>query len=83
MIIPTKVQSKPLFGSGVEKTIPYILSDDFVFRAKDNGILEKIDEKEEIAVVAYENGKKDVIDLSETLAKNSNGGLRKAHIKFL
>jgi len=75
-IIPVAVQNKPLFGSGVEKTLPYILSDDFVFKAKDKGIVEKVDTKNEMAILKYSDGKKDIIDLSESLAKNSNGGLR-------
>lgn len=82
-IIPTTKQSKPLFGSGVEKTVAYILSDDFVFRAKDDGVVESIDEEHEVVIIKYKNGKKDVIDLSETLAKNSNGGFYLANRKEL
>lgn len=82
-IIPTTKQSKPLFGSGVEKTVAYILNDDFVFRAKEDGVLESIDEENEIAIVKYKSGKKDVIDLSESLAKNSNGGFYLANRKEL
>jgi hypothetical protein len=82
-IIPTTKQSKPLFGSGVEKTVAYILSDDFVFRAKDDGVVESIDEENEVAIISYKNGKRDVIDLSETLAKNSNGGFYLANKKEL
>jgi hypothetical protein len=73
-IIPTRKQSKPLFGSGVEKTIAHILSDDFVFRAKEDGVVESINEEDEFAVVRYKSGNKDIIDLSEVMSKNSNGG---------
>lgn len=72
--IPTTKQTKPLFGSGVEKTLPYILSDTFVFKAKKNGYIESIDEKNEIAILRYNDGTSDIIDLSESLAKNSGGG---------
>jgi RNA polymerase Rpb2, domain 6 len=58
----------------VEKTVAYMLSDDFVFRAKEDGRVESIDEANQIAIVSYKNGKKDVIDLSESMSKNSNGG---------
>lgn len=74
----------PLFGNGVEKTLPYILSDDFVFKAKNDGVVEKIDKKNELVILKYNDGNKDIIDISENLAKNSNGGLTyKAHFKSL
>jgi RNA polymerase Rpb2, domain 6 len=82
-IIPTTKQSKPLFGSGVEKTVAYILNDDFVFRAKQDGTVQSIDEENEIAVIKYKDGTMDVIDLSENLAKNSNGGFYLANKKEL
>ena len=74
-IIPVEVQNKPLVRSGVEKTLPYIIGNDFIFVAKDDGVVEKIDNVNEFAVLSYKNGKKDVIDLSTVQAKNSNGGL--------
>lgn len=82
-IIPTKVQSRPLFGTGVDRTIPYIISDDFVFAAKKPGILEKIDKKNEIAILKYDDGTSDIIDLSEIVSKNSNGGFFLANSKQL
>lgn len=72
--IPIQGQTKPLFGTGVDRTLPYIISDDFVFAAKKPGILEKIDKKNEIAILKYDDGTSDVIDLSEIISKNSNGG---------
>ncbi|QXN70108.1 putative RNA polymerase beta subunit [Bacillus phage vB_BspM_Internexus] len=47
-----------------------------MFRAKKDGVLESIDEEHELAVVRYNDGKKDVIDLSEHMSKNSNGGFK-------
>lgn len=73
-IISTAKQDKVLFGSGVEKTIPYILGDDFVNNAKKDGVVESINSEEELAVLKYNDGSKEVIDLSTNLAKNSNGG---------
>jgi hypothetical protein len=73
-IIPTKIQNKPLFGSGIEKTLPYILGSDFVFKAKDDGIVELIDENYELMIIKYKDGSKEAIDLSPVQAKNSNGG---------
>jgi hypothetical protein len=73
-IINTDKQDKLLVGSGVEKTMPQVLNDDFVFKAKDSGKVEKIDEKNQLMIVKYDNGEKDLIDLSPVLGKNSNSG---------
>ena len=73
-IVPVKVQTKPLFGSGVERTIAHLLSDDFVFRSKKAGMVEKVDDELQVAILKYDDGTKDYIDLSEKLNKNSNGG---------
>ena len=82
-VIPVNNQSKPLFGTGVDRTLPYIISDDFVFAAKKPGIIEKIDKKNEMVILKYDDNTKDIIDLSEILAKNSNGGFYQANKKEL
>lgn len=73
-LIPVKKTSRALVGSGVEKTLPYLLGDDFIFKAKEDGIVEKIDLENKLAILKYKNGKKDVIDLTPEMSKNSNGG---------
>lgn len=82
-IIPTKIQSTPLFGTGMDKSISKLISDDFVFNAPKDGILEKIDNANEIAVLKYKDGTKDIIDLSEIVSKNSNGGFFQSNKKTL
>jgi len=82
-VIPVAKQNKLLFGSGVEKTIPYILGDDFVAKAKKDGMVESIDEKNHIAILKYNDGTKDIVDISRQLAKNGNGGLDTVHVKPL
>jgi len=72
--MPVVKTHKQLIGSGVNKTMAFMISDDFVFKAKDAGIIEKIDDENGLAILAYKNGSKDAIDLSETLVKNSNSG---------
>jgi hypothetical protein len=72
--VPTVKQTKPLFGSGVEKSLPYMLSTDFVYVSKTSGKIEKIDKEEEVAIVKYDDGTSDIIDLSSKQSKNSNGG---------
>jgi DNA-directed RNA polymerase beta subunit len=83
-IIPTEKQSRPLFGSGIEKTLAYAISDDFAFKAKKSGVVKQIDTEKELMILSYDDGTEDVVDLSAVQAKNSNGGLTyKVHNKSL
>lgn len=82
-IISIKKQSKPLIGSGIEKTVPYMISDEFAFKAKEDGIIEKIDTINKVAILKYKSGKEDLIDLDVVETNNANGGLIKVHVKYL
>jgi len=72
--VPTEKQSRPLYGSGIERTLPYTLSSDFVSIAEQDGVVEKVDTKNELVIIRYKDGTTDVIDISERISKNSNGG---------
>jgi hypothetical protein len=72
--LPVETTHKQLIGSGVNKTMAFMISDDFVFKAKEDGIIEKIDLDNKLALLTYTNGRKDAINLAETLVKNSNSG---------
>ena len=76
-IVSIKDQDPPLIGSGVEKTVPYMISDEFAFKAKEDGKVESIDYKNEVAILKYKSGKTDLVDLSTYECCNSNGGLNK------
>jgi len=73
-LIPTARQNKPLFGSGVDKSIAYVIGDDFAFKAKQPGKVLKIDEEKQLMLIQYKDGTSDVVDLSPVQAKNGNGG---------
>lgn len=73
-IVSIKDQTPPLMGSGIEKTAPYMISDEFAFKAKEDGIIEKIDNINKIAIIKYKSGKQDLIDLGVVETNNSNGG---------
>lgn len=73
-VLEIEDSDKPLFGSGVESTIPYLLSDVFVFKSKQNGKIEKIDTEHNIVILRYEDGTTDVINLNSHMNKNSNSG---------
>ena len=66
-------ESDPLLvTSGADEVMPYLTTDKFAFKAKDNGIIKDI--TNEYIIVEYQNGKCDYINLKETIEKNSDGG---------
>jgi hypothetical protein len=73
-IIPTVETDAPLIGTGVEKTIPYLLGSDFIYVAKEDGKIKEIDTKHKLMVISYKDGSEDVISLGENISKNSQGG---------
>lgn len=72
--MPIKSSSKQLIGSGMNKTLAFMISDDFAFKAKKDGVITKLDRKNGLAILTYDDGTKDAIDLSDKLDKNSNMG---------
>lgn len=72
--MPIETASKQLIGSGMNKTLAYMISDDFCFKAKKPGIVEKIDTVNKVAILKYDDGTKDAIDLDTKLNKNSGMG---------
>lgn len=61
-----------LIGNGVEKTLPYHLSSEFVVNAEDDG--EVVDASKDWIVIKYKNGKYRTIDLSLSINKNAASG---------
>lgn len=72
--MPIKSSSKQLIGSGMNKTLAFMISDDFAFKAKKDGIVTKIDSENKLALLTYDDGTKDAVDLSTKLDKNSGMG---------
>ena len=61
-----------LISCGADEALPYMITDTFAFKAKDNGkIIEKTDR---YLVIQYDNGASDFVSLENTVKKNSNGG---------
>lgn len=68
------VESDPLLvTNGTDQAIPYMTIDKFAFKAKSEGKIKEI-KPDEYIIVEYKNGKKDYINLKETVEKNSDGG---------
>ena len=72
--MPVESSSKQLLGSGLNKTLAFMISDDFCFKAKNNGIIKSIDDENKLALLSYDDGTNDAIDLNEIIVKNSNSG---------
>jgi hypothetical protein len=73
-VIPVKKTDKLLIGNGSEKALPHILGNDFVHRAKQDGVVEMVDEKSGIMILKYKDGSHDSVDLSPAVARNGGGG---------
>lgn len=61
-----------LVSNGADQVLPYLTSDLFSFKAKEDGKVIKITDS--YMEVQYKSGKKDYIDLSENIEKTSDGG---------
>lgn len=67
-----------LVTTGADEALPYISSDIFAYKAKQNGkVIEVVNEgfgKKNYMVIEYEDGKHEFVNLSEEIKKNSDGG---------
>lgn len=73
-LMPVTKMSRQLIGYGVNKTLSRLIGDEFVFKAKKDGILEKHDDINKLAILKYDDGTYDAIDIKEKLSKNANSG---------
>ena len=71
-MVRTEDSDPLLVTSGADEVMPYLTTDKFAFKAKDDGTILEIDEHH--ILVEYKNGKKDYINLDETIEHNSDGG---------
>jgi len=71
-VIPTKYSSNPLVGSGADKSLIYLIGDTFGAKAKKDGVCTSIDEKNGVAIIAYEDGTFESVYFKEQLNRNSN-----------
>ena len=73
-VVPLVKATRPLYGTGVEKSIVNNLPDGFVIRAKKDGKIKSIDEENQLVVIEYTDSSTDIIDLSDVIQHNSGGG---------
>ena len=70
--IPIEDADPVLFGNKVEATIPYLLSDEFIVNAKQDGKVIEISEG--YCIIEYKDGTKYAIDISDRVQRNSASG---------
>jgi len=63
-----------LIGNGVEKTVPYMTSNDFITFAKKDGSVLQIDKKNGVAIVEYNDGERESIDIQDHIHKDGGMG---------
>jgi hypothetical protein len=71
-MVRTEDSDPLLVTSGADEVLPYITTDKFAFKAKQDGVVLEMDETH--ILIQYEDGTKDYIDLKEHTEKNSDGG---------
>ena len=61
-----------LVSNGADQALPYLSSNTFSYKSKDNGkVVEKTDD---YMILEYKDGSHDFVDLRDSVKKNSNGG---------
>lgn len=61
-----------LITNGADEAMPYLASDIFAFKAKQNGSVVEINDN--YMIIEYKDGSHEYVDLSEQIRKNSDGG---------
>lgn len=68
----TNIAMPQLITTGADEALPYLTSDTFAFKAKDNGAIKEV--TDDYIIIEYNDGNKDFIDIRERVMKNSDGG---------
>ena len=69
---PVEDSDPLLVTTGADQAMPWITSNMFAFKAKNDGIVKELTDK--YMIVEYKDNSKDYINLSEQTMKNSDGG---------
>ena len=78
-MVRTDVGDPLLVTNGSDEAMPYLVSNIFAFKAKNDGVVKEIVIGEKIndnsyMVIEYKDGTNDIVNLAETIEKNSDGG---------
>lgn len=71
--VMTEISDPLLITNGTDEALPYMTTDKFAHKAKEDGkIIELVEEQ--YMIVEYTSGKREFVNLGETIEKNSNAG---------
>jgi len=71
--IPTKNMQTALISSGAYKTISHFISNEFVFKAPEDGVVEGVDKKLNVLRLKYADGTKGIIELGVIHRRSPDG----------
>lgn len=71
-MVPIRDADPVLIGNKVESTIPYLLSDEFIVTADEDG--EVVERTKDYIVIKYKSGINKAIDITNRVRKNSSSG---------
>lgn len=71
-MVPIRDADPVLIGNKVESTIPYLLSDEFIVTADEDG--EVVEKTKDYIVIKYKSGINKAIDITNRVRKNSSSG---------
>lgn len=71
-MIPIDASEPGMITNGIDRVLPYHLSKEFAIVAEDDGVV--VEEKGDLIIVKYNNGRTQAIDRSDTVKKNSSAG---------
>lgn len=72
--MPVLKHTPALVGCGAERTLPYAIGNTFAYKARADGKVEAVDEKNRIIRLKHDDGSVSFIDTSVRSVKNSGGG---------
>jgi len=76
--MPVTKSSPMLVGSGAERSLAHVIGNTFAYKARAKGVLQRVDLKNAVAVIAHDDGSTSLVDLSARSVKNSVGGWEKS-----
>ena len=71
-VIPAKGFDCPMVGTGFDQAVIHDISDDFGYKAKHNGTVVEVDDKDKFAVIKYDDGSFDRIEYGFRYNRNSD-----------
>lgn len=61
-------------GTGFEKALPYLIGNNFVAKSASDGMILRIDAKNNVIIVKYDDGRIETVNLNPVMGKNSGSG---------